>query len=398
MKSISIVLILTLTLSANHLFCQLEKGRILFDNTIEVHFIKGKSATMYKAGDKITNSVLVDVAKKHIYNIRYENNKPVSYKLLDFAKELTENKKIGWEALLLSDKFQKMNYGIVENDVKTILGFKCYKYKDINGYSYRTDSIPCQVDIWPVFREMDGGIPLEIYNNWSKTKTTAVSKDDKVDYSLFNINFDVLKNSEISENKNQEDIEEEVIVAPAPGYESNESLNQTDYSISKSIRHYFKNTGISILPPDNYIVDMLCDCVCREDSWSIYAEELNKGDKVFSFLHPDTINMANRFDKIEAFFAPFFHTLDYIFSDYPSKETYVYTSSTITKINNHNALVVHSKSKNFNVSYIVIFTDHTYALAKILYKSNLSFLKKDEIEKYFSYDDTYLSKFTGTKD
>lgn len=77
-----------------------------------------------------------------------------------------------------------MNYGIVENDVKTILGFKCYKYKDINGYSYRTDSIPCQVDISPVFREMDGGIPLEIYNNWTKTTTTAVSKDEKVDYSL----------------------------------------------------------------------------------------------------------------------------------------------------------------------------------------------------------------------
>ena len=67
------------------------------------------------------------------------------------------------------------------------------RYKDINGYSYRTDSIPCQVDIWPVFREMDGGIPLEIYNNWTKTTTTAVSKDEKVDYSLFNINFDVLK-------------------------------------------------------------------------------------------------------------------------------------------------------------------------------------------------------------
>ncbi|MBK7807647.1 MAG: hypothetical protein IPJ51_15340 [Saprospiraceae bacterium] len=93
MKSNSIVLIIILSLLANHLFCQLEKGRILFDNTIEVHFIKGKSATMYKAGDKITNSVLVDVAKKHIYNIRYENNTPVSYKLLDFAKELTENKK-----------------------------------------------------------------------------------------------------------------------------------------------------------------------------------------------------------------------------------------------------------------------------------------------------------------
>lgn len=397
MKNKSNVLIIILSLLANHLFCQLEKGRILYDNAIEVHFIKEKSSTIYKVGDKIVNSVLVDVVKKQIFNIKYENNTPVSFELLDFAKELTENKKIGWEALLLSDKFQKMNSGIVENDVKTILGFKCYKYKEINGYSYRTDSIPCKVDIWPVFREMGGGIPLEIYNNWSKTTTTAVSMDDEVDYSLFNINFDVLKNSEISEDENQEDIEEEVTVAPAPGYESNVELNQTDYSISKSIKHSFKNTGISILPPDNYIVDMLCDCVGREDSWSVYVEELNKGDKVFSFLHPDTINIANRFGKIEAFFAPFFNRLDYIFSDYPSKETYAYTSSTITKINNHNALIVHSKSKNFNASYIVIFTDHTYALAKILYKSNLSFLKKDEIEKYFSYDDTYLSKYNETK-
>lgn len=386
-----------MSLLANQLFCQLEKGRILFDNTVEVHFIKGKSATIYKSGDKIVNSVLVDVFMKHIYYIKYENNVPFSYKLLDLAKELTDNKKIGIEALLLSNEHQKMGYGILENDVKTILGYKCYKYKDFNGYSYRTDLIPSKVDIWPVFKKMDGGIPLEIYNNWSKTTITAVSIDEKVDYSLFNINFDVLKNSEISEDENQEDIEEEVTVAPAPGYESNVALNQTDYSISKSIRHYFKNTGISILPPDNYIVDMLCDCVGKEDSWSIYAEELNKGDKVFSFLHPDTINIANRFDKIEAFFAPFFNRLDYIFSDYPSKETYVYTSSTITKINNHNALIVNSKSKNFNASYIVIFTDYTYALAKILYKSNLSFLKKDEIEKYISYDDTYLSKYTETK-
>ncbi|MBK9255136.1 MAG: hypothetical protein IPM42_06570 [Saprospiraceae bacterium] len=397
MKNKSIVLIIILSLLANHLFCQLEKGRILFDNAIEVHFIKEKSLTIYKVGDKIVNSVFVDVVKKHIYNIRYENNKPVSYKLLDLAKELTEYKKISMEAILLSNEHQNMGYGILENDVKTILGYKCYKYKDLNGFSYRTHLIPSQVDIWPVFKELDGGIPLEIYNNWSKTTTTAVSMDDEVDYSLFNINFDVLKNSEISEDEKQEDIEEEVTVAPAPGYESNVELNQTDYSISKSIKHSFKNTGISILPPDNYIVDMLCDCVGREDSWSVYVEELNKGDKVFSFLHPDTINIANRFGKIEAFFAPFFNRLDYIFSDYPSKETSVYTSSTITKINNHNALIVHSISKNFNASYIVIFTDHTYALAKILYKSNLSFLKKEEIEKYFSYDDTYLSKYTETK-
>jgi hypothetical protein len=93
-------------------------------------------------------------------------------------------------------------------------------------------------------------------------------------------------------------------------------------------------------------------------------------------------------------FKPFFRTSEYVFNDFPSKVSYEYTSSTISKINNHPALIISGESENYNVIYLVIFTDYTYALTKVIYRSNRPSLFKDKIANYFSYDDSYLDKYS----
>jgi hypothetical protein len=123
------------------------------------------------------------------------------------------------------------------------------------------------------------------------------------------------------------------------------------------------------------------------------AKEFKKGNKDFDFFQLDTINMRSRFSKIEAFFAPFFKSTEYVFSEFPTSVSFNYVSSKVVKINNHSTLIVYGSEKNYHVSYIVIFTDKTYALIKVLYGQHQGYLFKNDIEKYFSYDDAYKSKF-----
>lgn len=392
MKWKSILIYLLLIIIPAALCSQKKAGRVLYNASMEVHFIPNKSVILYKDNGKITSSSLVDVLKRKLYILTHINEVPVSYKLIDLNEVLTEENLISREAYDLSVENKKMDFGLVENDSKVILGFQCDKYTTMNGYSYNTDQIPSQLSIWDGLRAYVGGIPLELYNKYTNEVITAISMDDKVDLKYLDINFDNLKNEDV-QKVNEEEDEESLMVMPAPGFSINDKIDNSDSYISKLVPHRFKNTGISLNAPENYIIEMLCNCPSKENSWSMDAKEFKKGNKDFDFFQLDTINMRSRFSKIQAFFAPFFKSTEYVFSEFPTSVSFNYVSSKVVKINNHSTLIVYGSEKNYHVSYIVIFTDKTYALIKVLYGQHQGYLFKNDIEKYFSYDDAYKSKF-----
>lgn len=391
MKWKSLLIYMILIVIPVALYSQKNTGRILYNGNMEVHFVPNKSVILYKYNDKITSSSLVDVLKKKLYLITYVNEVPISYKLIDLNEVLTEENLISREAFDLS--VEKLDFGLVENDSKVILGFQCDKYTTMNGYSYETDQIPSQLSIWDGFRDYVGGIPLELYNKYTDKVITAISLDDNVDPKFLDINFDNLKNEDAQKIHEEDEVDDSPIVMPAPGFSNNNKINNSDSFISKTVSHRFKNSGISLLAPENYNIEMLCNCPSKENSWSIDAKEFKKGNKEFDFFRLDTTDMYSRFSKIQAFFAPFFKTTEYVFSDFPPSASFHYVSSKVVKINNQPSLIVYSSENNYQVSYIVIFTNKTYALIKVLYDQKLGYLFQKDIEKYFSYDDTYLSQF-----